>query len=43
MGSRKSFESIEGWIKTIKESTDTDPFLVLVGTQKDLDRFAEIS
>jgi GTPase SAR1 family protein len=36
--SRKSFENIESWVKSVKESTDTDPIMILVGTQKDLER-----
>jgi Ras-related protein Rab-6A len=42
-GSRKSFESVEGWIKTIKDSTEVDPLLVLLGTQSDLDRWPTLT
>jgi GTPase SAR1 family protein len=39
LSSRKSFENIESWVKSVKESTDIDPIMILVGTQMDLERY----
>ena len=43
LSSRKSFENIESWVKSVKETSDTDPIMVLVGTQKDLDRYVMVN